>query len=222
MLERALRHEPNSFDIRRLMDDCEDALEDEGGDTLVEDAASATAANGNGGGATANGDAVGLSEEDAACVAFAESVMTAAAEAWGDSGGEHAEEITSRHVTEDGEQSGKFKVEDAFKSEVLLEECTGWIRQQAVLASADALVLTVAKRKVSFPLVWWAGDWPDEVDLEGDGLIVELETRRGLRRTWFMPVDAGKGSPTMGELLEAIELPTNCRLLTRGLLPASS
>ena len=97
MLERALRHEPNSFDIRRLMDDCEDALEDEGGDTLVEDAASATAANGNGGGATANGDAVGLSEEDAACVAFAESVMTAAAEAWGDSGGEHGQEAQVSH-----------------------------------------------------------------------------------------------------------------------------
>lgn len=89
------------------------------------------------------------------------------------------------------------------------------------MTAADALLVYVAKRKVRFPTVWWAGDWPEELDIDGDGVFFELETKRGFKRTWFMPVDMDDASITKGHLLGAIALPHNCRLLTKSLFPQS-
>lgn len=237
LLERALRFDPNSYDVRKLLDDCEDALEEEG-DQLVEDEAGArgqgaqaqgvNAAGGADAGAGVGGaagdgkanDSIPSDEDDAACVEFARALMAQTAETWLDTGGEHEEEIVSRHLRPDGvEQTGKFQVAQAFDSEAMLEECTGWIRQQHVITAADALLVSVAKRKVRFPTVWWAGDWPEELDLDGDGVFFELETKRGFKRSWFMAADTDEASVTKGHLLDAVALPHNCRLLTKPLFP---
>ena len=137
LLERALRFEPNSHDVRTLLDDCEDALEEEG-DQLFEAEAATRGQSAQAQGAKAAGgldadagdgqadDSEPENEDDAKSVTFARAVMAQTAEAWIDTGGEHEEEIVMRHARPDGSQLvGKFQVGHAFDSEAMLEQCTG-------------------------------------------------------------------------------------------------
>eukprot|EP00958_Prasinococcus_capsulatus_P007905 scaffold740_cov405-Prasinococcus_capsulatus_cf.AAC.8 len=59
---------------------------------------------------------------------------------------------------------------------------TAWLRAQHVVSSSNCVVAVVQKSDMAYPLCWFAGRWP--FDLERDGVFVELETISGTKRTW--------------------------------------
>ena len=112
-------------------------------------------------------------------------------------------EVRMLHHKEGGPETGRIAIDGAFQSCARLESACAFIRGLHIVGTdASAAVVIVPRSKVSFPLVWYAGSWPDELRAEDGGVFVELHTRAGVARTLFLTAAGDK-----------VTLPADCALL---------
>ena len=100
---------------------------------------------------------------------------------------------------------GRVDLSGAFESTVSLADAAGFVRGQHRAASAAAAALVVPRAAVRYPLVWYAGSWPDHLATDEAGVFVELHTPHGGRRTWFIAAATPRAPAT--------RLPDDCALL---------
>ena len=68
--------------------------------------------------------------------------------------------------------------------------------------------VVVRKSTMLYPLVWWAGSWP--FDVEQDGVLCEVTSPNCKHlSTWFMPLGSGRGVA----LGDPVRLDDDCALL---------
>lgn len=206
-LEKARSLEPRNRDVVCALEEVEDLLDFEGDGPLEDEGEEAEAA-GPGSqhaddGEGAELDPSGIPQDQ---IDFATKMMDMYAREFVDSG-ELPSVIYMRHMNIDGqdEGTGKVIIEDAFTSSETLEDSMTFVRGQHFTASARSSVVFVPKSKVLYPLVWWAGTWPFEI--EQDGVFAELATRKATK-VWFMPLEDGATN-----LMRGVPLEQDCSLL---------
>lgn len=84
------------------------------------------------------------------------------------------------------EQMGQVQISTAFQSPDLLQSCLAFLRQYATDTGSHAACAVVPKQSIAYPQVWKMKGWPHQIN---DGIFVQLESLKPLRKCWFMSTD---------------------------------
>ncbi|KAK3287622.1 hypothetical protein CYMTET_4878 [Cymbomonas tetramitiformis] len=103
---------------------------------------------------------------------------------------------------------GKIEIEGAFVSREMLASAFEYVKSQHATAFANCACVIARKSSMLYPLVWWAGSWPFDIDQDGAFVELVLPGAAMMARTWFMPL-AGGG----GHLEKGVELDIDCSIM---------
>ncbi|KAL0034449.1 hypothetical protein WJX79_002824 [Trebouxia sp. C0005] len=84
------------------------------------------------------------------------------------------------------EQMGQVQISTAFQSPDLLQSCLAFLRQYATDTGSHAACAVVPKQSIAYPQTWKMKGWPHQIK---DGIFVQLESLKPLRKCWFMSTD---------------------------------
>jgi hypothetical protein len=86
-----------------------------------------------------------------------------------------------------GAAYGTVRADGAFASSAALASALAFVRGLPTFVETDAACLIVPRAHVQYPCVWYAGSWPDELDVDAPGVFVELHARHSDdTQTWFL------------------------------------
>jgi len=115
-------------------------------------------------------------------------------------------DLTNKELPKNGGM-GKIVIDGAFQSSDMLRSALEYVRSQHTTLDASIACVCVRKSTMLYPLVWWAGTWP--FDINQDGVFVELSSAATKHMgTWFMPLSANGNT-----LLPAQKLDSDCSML---------